>query len=151
MARRFQMSLLSLLVDHDFAKLEELTGQLLSFEKQLSSSSFSPSKEVCYLLLPCKEGRIDWATISSPTFIFNKMSNKTVEVHHLSSCKVGCSFVQTKDAPFFTCMLKNSIVYTAHNGHFYFVDGVLESINANSYFDLRKGESVTYKSYYKSK
>jgi endoribonuclease Dicer len=151
MARRFQVGLLSLLMDHDFAKLEEVTGQLLSFEKQLSSSSSCSSKEVCYLLLPCIEGRIDWAAISSPNLIFNKMLNKTAEAHHLSSCKIMCGLVQTRDATFFTCMLKNSIVYTAHNGYFYFVDGILESVNANSYFDLRNGESVTYKSYYKSK
>ncbi|XP_078159590.1 endoribonuclease Dicer homolog 2a-like isoform X3 [Carex rostrata] len=151
MARRFQTSVLSLLIDQDFAKLEEVTGQLLSFEKELSSSSSCPTKEVCYLLLPCKEGRIDWAAISSPTIFSNKMSNKTAEVHHLSSCKLECGLVLTKTAPFFTCMLKNSVVYTAHSGHFYIVDGVLESVHANSSFELRKGESVTYKSYYKSK
>lgn len=151
MARRFQTSVLSLLIDQDFAKFEEVMGQLLSFENKLSSSSSCPTKEVCYLLLPCKEGRIDWAAISSPTIFFNKLSNKTAEVHHLSSCKVECGLVLTKTASLFTCMLKNSVVYTAHSGHFYFVDGILESVHANSSFELRTGESVTYKSYYMTK
>ncbi|KAJ3701550.1 hypothetical protein LUZ61_005255 [Rhynchospora tenuis] len=149
MARRFQTSIFSLLMDRDFSKLEGVMSQLLAFEKQ-NSFSCPSSKEVCYLLLPCKEGRIDWETITASTIFLNKISNKTAEVHHLSSCE-GCGLVQTKDAPFSTCMLKNSIVYTAHTGLFYSVDGFLESINAESSFELRKGESVTYKSYYKSK
>ncbi|KAJ4752041.1 Protein Dicer [Rhynchospora pubera] len=151
MARRFQTSIFSLLMDRDFSKLEGVMSQLLTFEKQNSFSRPS-SKEVCYLLLPCKEGRIDWETINSSTIFFNKISNQTAEAHHLSSCE-GCGLVQTKDAPLLTCMLKNSIVYTAHTGLFYSVDGILESINAESSFELRKGKggSITYRSYYKSK
>lgn len=150
-ARRFQSSVLSLLIDQDIAKFEEAMDRLISFEKQLFSSSCPSSKEVCYLLLPCKDGSIDWLAISSPTISFDEISNKSKEMHHLSSCNVGCGLVHTKDSSIFTCMLQNSLVYTAHTGLFYSVDGILESVNANSSFELREGQRVTYKSYYKSK
>lgn len=150
-ARRFQSSVLSLLIDQDIAKSEEAMDRLISFKKQLSSSSCPSSKEVCYLLLPCKDDSIDWLAVSSPTISFDEISNKSEEMHHLSSCNVGCGLVHTKDSSIFTCMLQNSLVYTAHTGLFYSVDGILESVNANSSFELREGQRVTYKSYYKSK
>ncbi|KAK3146816.1 hypothetical protein QOZ80_3BG0272490 [Eleusine coracana subsp. coracana] len=61
---------------------------------------------------------------------------------------------ETKDVPFCSCMLKNSVVCTPHNSIFYVVSGFLE-LNANSlmnqsdvsyktHFDRRYGLDLTY-------
>ncbi|TYI43273.1 hypothetical protein ES332_A01G156600v1 [Gossypium tomentosum] len=47
-----------------------------------------------------------------------------------------------------TCMIKNSLVSTPHNGHTYIIDGLLNNINANSLLTLSDGGVMTYKEYY---
>ncbi|KAJ3671775.1 hypothetical protein LUZ60_007854 [Juncus effusus] len=129
MARRFQISVFSILIDRDFSTLNEKMQHLFMSENNIKSSS---NKQVVYLLLPCKNGRVDWSTI---------MQNSS------SSEKS----VQTKNGSFSIEMIENSVVYTPHSDDFYCITGIHNHLNFNSSFQLRIGEFISYKNYYKSR
>lgn len=49
-------------------------------------------------------------------------------------------------------MIKNSLVYTPHNGYVYCITGLLNAMNGNSLLKLRDDDKVvTYKKYFKVK
>nr|CAD1820291.1 unnamed protein product [Ananas comosus var. bracteatus] len=140
MAKRFQTTVLSVLIHHDVAKLNNISD---CPPKEL------PSTEVVYLLLPLIAGKVDWPCIKSAVF-----SAGTVGSQDAMSCccRIGVArFVQTIDGHMCSCQLQNSLVYTPHNHHFYCVTGILNDLNANSHLKLKCGDVLTYKNYYKTR
>jgi endoribonuclease Dicer len=138
LCRRFQTTLLRVLIDHNLNNLKEL----------LDGDCLGDNIEIDYLLLPAtgKDQRalIDWECITSLRF----SGKKFCEYHLNCTLPKGCARrVQTKDGSECTCMLRNSLVYTPHNGHVYCITGIL-GLNGNSLLKLRDGRTLTYKKYF---
>jgi endoribonuclease Dicer len=141
LCRRFQITLLRVLKDHNLNNLKEL----------LDGDCSGDNIEIDYLLLPAtgKDQRplIDWECITSVHFSCEKF----FESHLNCSLPKGYArCVQTKDGSVCTCMLRNSLVYTPHSGHVYCITGIL-GLNGNSLLKLRDGRMVTYKKYYEDR
>ncbi|XP_012466799.1 endoribonuclease Dicer homolog 2 isoform X4 [Gossypium raimondii] len=136
LCRRFQIALFRVLMDHKAEKLTELSD--------LTSGNNS---EIDYLLLPSnymgQNPVIDWLSISSILFSYEKVWKNHV------NCNAG--MIQTKSGLVCTCMIKNSLVSTPHNGRTYIIDGLLNNINANSLLTLSDGGVMTYKEYYEQR
>ncbi|KAA3466646.1 endoribonuclease Dicer-like protein 2-like isoform X1 [Gossypium australe] len=137
LCRRFQIALFRVLMDHKAEKLTEL----------LSDLTLGNNSEIDYLLLPSnymgQNPVIDWLSISSILFSYEKVWKNHV------NCNAG--MIQTKSGLVCTCMIKNSLVSTPHNGHTYIIDGLLNNINANSLLTLSDGGVMTYKEYYEQR
>ena len=138
-ARRFQTTILSLLISKD---LSEVSNSI----KNLLEMPVSPG--AVYLLLPVVSGKIDWCSIK---FSASEMPEATnMDMRHCHPCKdTGIvQSLQTKDGPFCRCMLRNSIVCTPHNGMFYAVSGFRLDLDANS---LMPESSLSYKTHFKER
>ncbi|XP_062211726.1 endoribonuclease Dicer homolog 2a-like isoform X3 [Phragmites australis] len=137
-ARRFQTTILSLLINNDHSKV----SHALKYFHQLQ---LSPG--VVYLLLPSVSGKVDWCSIKFSTSPIYEATDK--DMRHCHSCK-DADLLQTEDGPFCRCMLQNSIVYTPHNRMFYAVTGFLD-LNANSLLHRNYGSDVRYKTHFKTR
>ncbi|KAG6645310.1 endoribonuclease Dicer homolog 2-like [Carya illinoinensis] len=140
LCRRFQKTLLSVLIYHDLKSLNErMDGDILGVETD-------------YLLLPAtgKHQRpliIDWKCVTSVLF----SCKKNDESHLNCSLPKGrARIVQTKDGPVCTCLLQKSLVHTPHTDQVYCTTGILE-LNANSRMQHRRGKITTYKEYYEER
>jgi endoribonuclease Dicer len=138
MARRFQATVLSLLINKD--QSEGIDAIKYFHEMEVTMG-------IVYLLLPLVSGKVDWCSIKFSASQVYEASNK--DTKHCHSCK-EVDLLQTKDGPLCRCMLKNSIVCTPHNMELYAVTGFLE-LNATSQLHLRDGSAVTYISYFKTR
>ncbi|AQK64412.1 dicer-like 105 [Zea mays] len=137
-ARRFQTTILSLLISNDLSEVS-------NYIKNLLEMPASPG--AVYLLLPVVSGKIDWRSIK---FSASEMPEATnMDMRHCYPCK-DTGIVQTKDGTFCSCMLRNSIVCTPHNGMFYAVCGFLD-LNANSLLHRSDGSFLSYKTYFKER
>ncbi|QHO06443.1 hypothetical protein HN51_065296 [Arachis hypogaea] len=125
LCKRFQVTILRLLLDHNMEKLR-------SADKLCSEGD----PEIDYLLLPTHKQRlsVDWSSINS-----------------LYPSKFACGNhspnVWTKNGRVCTCILRNSLVYTPHNDHFYITTDIM-CLNGNSHLNLRHGGVTTYKKYF---
>lgn len=140
MARRFQISVLAMLIHKDFNQLTEAISRLNMTHSYL---------DFAYLLLPLVGGKIDWHCVKAAVF-----SVDMVEVHsseHRCSPTGKTRWMQTTEGIICSCMLRNSIVYTPHNGKFYCITDILDDLNGNSIIKLKGGENVTYKEYYSTR
>lgn len=105
-----------------------------------------------YLLLPFlrsnDEISIDWKCIGAV-----KYPNNSSLDDHTSCCsrKGNGNRVHTKNGLVCRRMLENALVCTPHNGHIYCTKGILDSIDGNSCFNPKDGESITYKEYFKKR
>lgn len=131
LCRRFQITTLRVLLDHDITKLATILNEL----------RLEDNLEIDYLLLPAtaihqRHSIIDWLSVTS---VF---SSQTSCNNHVN--------IWTKDGQVCTCKLENALVYTPHNGHFYITTGRME-LDGNSLLKLRDGRDTTYKKYYKDK
>lgn len=128
-ARRFQTSILSLLINNAIKYYYEMQRSI----------------GIVYLLLPLVSGKIDWCTMkfSAPQEVNNK------DVRHCHSCK-EVDLLQTKDGLLCRCMLRNSIICTPHNSRLYAITGFLD-LNAKSLLHLRDGSILTYITYFKTR
>ncbi|MBA0706028.1 hypothetical protein Golax_018170 [Gossypium laxum] len=137
LCRRFQIALFRVLMDHKAEKLTELLSDLTS----------GNNSKINYLLLPSNymgpNPVIDWLSIYSILFSYEKVWKNHVD------CNAG--MIQTKSGLVCTCMIKNSLVSTPHNGRTYIIDGLLNNINANSLLTLSDGRVMTYKEYYEQR
>ncbi|EMS67762.1 Endoribonuclease Dicer-like protein 2a [Triticum urartu] len=138
MARRFQTTILSLLINKDHS--EVINAVKYSHEMQVSIG-------IVYLLLPLVSGKVDWCSIKFSTSQVYDASNK--DIRHCHSCK-QVDLLQTKDGPLCRCMLQNSIVCTPHNSKFYAVNGFLD-LNSKSLLHLRDGSALTYINYFNTR
>ncbi|XP_020594744.1 endoribonuclease Dicer homolog 2a-like, partial [Phalaenopsis equestris] len=107
-ARRFQVSVLSLLIDQDYDK----------FLNALHVCMENAFEAVVYLLIPSVLGGIDWGCVNSPTFFVEN------GMQHPKRCcckKSVAQLIQIKNSCICRCMLHHSVVYTPHNEHIYCV------------------------------
>ncbi|RAL54476.1 hypothetical protein DM860_001604 [Cuscuta australis] len=137
--QKFQVVLLKALLRKDFSKPDE------GLDSTMDSASFN------YLLLPSiglsTEASVDWILLDSILF-----PSENLEDNHTNCFSMhGCKPVKTKTGVVFSCRLENSLVCTSHNGNVYCVTGILHNLDANSTLELRQGESMSYKEYFKSR
>ncbi|KAG2693829.1 hypothetical protein I3760_08G113700 [Carya illinoinensis] len=141
LCRRFQKTLLRVLIDHDLKSLNEhMDGDILEIETE-------------YLLVPAtaKHQRpviIDWPCVNSVLFSCKKNGESPL---NCSLAEGRARIVQTKDGPVCTSLLQNSLVYTPHTDQMYCTTGILE-LNANSRMKHhRRGKINTYKKYFEER
>ncbi|KAJ6429335.1 hypothetical protein OIU84_020879 [Salix udensis] len=136
LCRRFQITLLKVLLDHSVNKLKEV----------LEGLDLESGVEIDYFLLPafrsCSQPSINWKPISSVLFSYKN------ERHFNCSQNCNAHAVQTKCGPVCACMLHNSLVCTPHNGNIYCITGVFEDLNGNSLLKMGGGGAITYKEYF---
>lgn len=141
LARKFQTCVLNLLVHRDIGQLTDGINNL-------------PKNQTCtdaaYLILPSNGGKINLRYVQScilSTTLGDKSNN-----YNSCTCQNGkTQLIQTVDGSYCHCVLENSVVYTPHNGCFYCVKGFLNDVNANSTLELKGGDTLTYKTYFKSR
>nr|CAB3494079.1 unnamed protein product [Digitaria exilis] len=123
-ARRFQMTILSLLTGNDYSGVTDAIKYF--HELQVSVG-------VAYLLLPSVSGKIDWCGIKfSTSSVYDEADS---DIRHCHSCK-DADLLQTMDGPCCRCRLQNSVVYIPRDRKFYCVTGFLD-LNANDQLHLR--------------
>ncbi|CAH9071867.1 unnamed protein product [Cuscuta europaea] len=140
----FQVILLRALVRKDLSKLAE---SLDGYCNVMDSTSFD------YLLLPTigsnNEASINWSFLDS--IIYPSANREDNHTNCFSQSMDDCKLVNTKSGLVYSCRLENSLVCTPHNDTLYCVTGILHDLDANSILELRKGESMSYKEYFKSR
>ncbi|OMO99607.1 hypothetical protein CCACVL1_03710 [Corchorus capsularis] len=134
LCRRFQIGVFRVLMDRKAEKLTEVLGDLRS----------GNNSDLDYLLLPStyrgQNPVIDWQSVSSVSFTYKNGWKDHV------NCNAG--MIQTKNGLLCTCMIKNSLVCTPHNGNAYIINGFLNNLNINSLLRLSDGTTMTYTEYY---
>lgn len=131
--RKFQIKLLRVLLDHKVDRLQEVLD--------LDGLKLGDDRIIDYLLLPSTGGKlINWEAVKSGAFSFDN----ALEGHVCNE-----DIVQTESGRVCACLLKNSLVYTPHNGHVYCTTGILNGLNENSLLKQRDGSRITYKNYYR--
>ncbi|XP_061339730.1 endoribonuclease Dicer homolog 2-like isoform X2 [Gastrolobium bilobum] len=126
LCKRFQVTILRILVDNNMDKL----ATAVPVDKYCDL-------EIDYLLLPARRQVVDWLCISSVN-----PSNFTCDYHARN--------ISTKNGPVCTCVLKNALVCTPHNGNVYITTDIM-NLHGNSLLELRHGELTTYKKYFEKK
>ena len=131
LCKRFQVTILRLLLDRSTDKLATVLDKLC-LEDDL---------EIDYLLLPAlaieQRPTVDWSSISSVNpFRF--------------TCKNHTLNIWTKNGLVCSCILKNSLVCTPHNGKLYIATGIMD-LDGNSLLNMRDGGVTTYKKYFGQK
>lgn len=134
------MTVLRVLLDHSITKL------MKSIEVHKSKSDHLVFD---YLLFPSmgmskNQMIIDWKSVCSVSFPFE-------EQHNCSVTNNNHQKLHTRNGLVCSCLMENSLVYTPHNGRVYCITKRLFGLNGNSSLQIKKGESITYKSYYKTR
>nr|XP_011466081.1 PREDICTED: endoribonuclease Dicer homolog 2 [Fragaria vesca subsp. vesca] len=139
LCRRFQITIFRILMDHNLDKLKEALDGLCSGE----NLGFD------YLMLPGiiihkRPSMIDWKCVTSVLYSCEENSKEHID----------CSLprvLHTKNGAVCTCMIRNSVVCTPHNGSLYCITGLLDNLNGNSLLQLSDGRVLTYKNYYEAR
>ncbi|KAI3783735.1 hypothetical protein L1987_42821 [Smallanthus sonchifolius] len=136
----FQMTVLRVLLDKGITNLKK---SLEFYGKKSNLTVFD------YLLFPSmgltkSSLVIDWTTVNSVVFPYVKQHNcsLTGKYHHQ---------IHTINGVVCSCSMENSLVYTPHNGRVYCTTKKLIGLNGNSSLQLKEGEAITYKNYYKTR
>uniref|UniRef100_A0A2P2JM52 Endoribonuclease Dicer homolog 2 n=1 Tax=Rhizophora mucronata TaxID=61149 RepID=A0A2P2JM52_RHIMU len=141
LCRRFNVTLLNILLDHNVNELD----------KVLKGLQLGIDPEVDYFLLPAiscpYQLSIDWTSVTSVLFSYENVR----EDHKNCSLKDNACYIQTKNGLVCKCKLQNSLVYTPHNGKVYCVSGSFDDLDGNSLLRLRDGRHITYKEYYEAR
>ncbi|XP_027768905.1 endoribonuclease Dicer homolog 2-like [Solanum pennellii] len=139
--QRFQVSVFKILLDRDLSKLQDA---LAAGQSPISSAVSD------YLLLPSvgKSSEINWKCVNSLLFPSQVLGDK-----HMDWCSTQDRkrSVNTKTGVVCSCLLENSLVFTPHNGNIYCITGFLDNLDCNSLLNVRTGESITYREYYKKR
>ncbi|KAI3762292.1 hypothetical protein L1987_52717 [Smallanthus sonchifolius] len=137
---QFQMTILRVLLDHSITKLKK---SLEAIEMKDNLTVFD------YILLPSLGLNkslldIDWISVHSVAFPYVKQHNcsLTGNNHHQ---------IYTLNGLVCNCLVENALVYTPHNGRMYCTTKRLIGLNSNSSLQIREGEGITYKEYYKAR
>lgn len=151
MGRMFQLSILRILLDHNLHKLIDILNGFCQEDNAARAG---------YLLLPSKYGlsslTIDWRCVMSFMFYshvyrFDGYLNERRDVRRCL-CNVGAArLVQTYNCKICSCLLKNSIVVTPHNGQMYYIVDFLHHLNGNSNMQTKDGGKITYKEHFWSR
>ncbi|XP_010249398.1 PREDICTED: endoribonuclease Dicer homolog 2 isoform X2 [Nelumbo nucifera] len=142
MARRFQITVLRVLIDHSMDKVKDVMDE--TFQKQILPI-------VDYILLPFSDNTkcFDWEYV-----IYD--GNDWGKQMHYCRCRSNVHWMHTINGIFCRCMLVNSLVLTPHNGHIYCITHILDDLDANSpmkcYKCKNEDEGVpSYMDYYRSR
>ncbi|KAK4359766.1 hypothetical protein RND71_021995 [Anisodus tanguticus] len=139
--QRFQVTVFRTLLDRNLSKLPDA---LAAVQSPIGSAVSD------YLLLPSlgSTPEINWKCVNSFLFPSQVLGEK-----HMDFCSTQGKkrSVNTKTGVVCSCMLENSLVCTPHNGHIYCITGFLDNLDCNSLLDMRTGESITYREYYKKR
>ncbi|KAK3028008.1 LOW QUALITY PROTEIN: hypothetical protein RJ639_040007, partial [Escallonia herrerae] len=138
LCQRFQITILRVLLDHNWTKLEVLGASILRtdlavLDYLLLPSTISSQKPFC----------IDWRSVSSVLFSCENMFND----HKYCSSRKACG-VHTNNGLVCRCMLENSLVYTPHNCNVYCIKGIFDNLDGNSLLEQKHGEVISYKASY---
>nr|XP_017225094.1 PREDICTED: endoribonuclease Dicer homolog 2-like isoform X3 [Daucus carota subsp. sativus] len=141
--KKFQVNILSVLHNKNYNKLKERLDVI------------HPPEDLDvydYLLLPTTGSQqslyIDWRSVDSVLFRSENI------IHDHARCplpKDQYNIVYTRSGLVCRCVVENSLVCTPHNGYIYCILGTLYGVNGSSVFNLRDGESSTYKDYYEQR
>ncbi|KAG0464031.1 hypothetical protein HPP92_020100 [Vanilla planifolia] len=137
-ARRFQVSVLSLLIHQDYEKYVNAIHRCLV-------DAFSA---VVYLLIPSVSGKVNWDCVGSANF---SLENRKHVRQHCCASKALAQLIKINIGYVCRCMLHHSVVYTPHNGRIYCITGILDEMDINSSLKLRSGEITTYRKYFHSR
>ncbi|KAM0933866.1 hypothetical protein DsansV1_C34g0226111 [Dioscorea sansibarensis] len=143
LAQKFQEMFLKVILDR---------SEFFSDVVLLGSNLKSHCSLTFYLLLPvkqCADGKsvvVDWHTIrcclSSPAFGCHVNSDRMDYVPI-------CDTLELLNGPVKKVDVLHSLIFTPHNKQFFFIDGRVDDINANS---LRKGsKDISYAQHYKER
>ncbi|XP_024027815.1 endoribonuclease Dicer homolog 2 isoform X2 [Morus notabilis] len=142
-SRRFQVTLFRVLVYQNFNYVREVSSQ----------HHLQEDIEIDYLILPAtilnpRDLMVKWESTISALFSFEKCNE-----NHTTRCLVKNYFnrTHTKNGIVCTCKLKNSLVYTPHNGNIYWIADILSDMNGNSALKLWGGGVTTYKKFNEQK
>ncbi|XP_076928332.1 endoribonuclease Dicer homolog 2-like [Bidens hawaiensis] len=135
---QFQMTVLRVLLDNSITKLNKY---LRLGTKKNNIAVFD------YLLFPSLGLNksplvIDWASVNSVVFPYIKQHNCSL------MGKYHCQ-INTINGEVCSCLMENALVFTPHNGRVYCTTKRLVGLTGNSSLQLKEGEAVTYKEYYK--
>ncbi|CAD6205740.1 unnamed protein product [Miscanthus lutarioriparius] len=132
-ARRFQTTVLSLLINSDHSEVSDAIKYFHELQEDVG---------VVYLLLPTVYGEIDWCGIEfSTSSVYDDVTDKNLR--HCHSCK-DADILQTMDDPCCRCILQNSVVYAPRVGNFYNITDL--DLNVNQPLDLNNRSAVSCKS-----
>ncbi|XP_048137165.1 endoribonuclease Dicer homolog 2 isoform X2 [Rhodamnia argentea] len=139
LCKKFQITLLSVLLYHSETKLMET----------LDGLNLVRAPDVDYLLLPHAsvyptQGIIDWRSVLSVLF--------SMDDHICADYSKCCTHrVRIQNGLVSRCLLERSLVFTPHNGQIFCVTGFFYDKNANSLLTKRDGTVTTYKKHYKER
>ncbi|OQU91438.1 hypothetical protein SORBI_3001G179900 [Sorghum bicolor] len=132
-ARRFQTTVLSLLINSDHLEVSDAIKYFHELQVDVG---------VVYLLLPTVYGKIDWCGIKfSTSSVYDDVTDKNTR--HSHSCK-DADILQTMDGPCCRCILQNSVVYAPCDKKIYNITEL--DLNANQPLDLNNRSAVSCKS-----
>ncbi|XP_066369913.1 endoribonuclease Dicer homolog 2a-like isoform X1 [Miscanthus floridulus] len=132
-ARRFQTTVLSLLINSDHSEVSDAIKYFHELQVDVG---------VVYLLLPTVYGEIDWCGIEfSTSSVYDDVTDKNLR--HCHSCK-DADILQTMDDPCCRCILQNSVVYAPRDGNFYNITDL--DLIVNQPLDLNNRSAVSCKS-----
>ncbi|CAH2055216.1 unnamed protein product [Thlaspi arvense] len=141
LCRKFQITLLRVLLDHSVNNLMEA----------LNGLHLRDGVGLDYLLLPSthehETSLVNWEVIRS----VNLTCHTASERHVGCSAKCASRILHTKHGLRCTCVVQNALVYTPHNGYVYCTKGVLNNLNANSLLTKRSSGHQTYMEYYEKR
>ncbi|XP_021306461.1 endoribonuclease Dicer homolog 2a isoform X3 [Sorghum bicolor] len=133
-ARRFQTTVLSLLINSDHLEVSDAIKYFHELQVDVG---------VVYLLLPTVYGKIDWCGIKfSTSSVYDDVTDKNTR--HSHSCK-DADILQTMDGPCCRCILQNSVVYAPCDKKIYNITEL--DLNANQPLDLNNRSAVSCKRY----
>ncbi|XP_058092762.1 endoribonuclease Dicer homolog 2b-like isoform X2 [Magnolia sinica] len=151
MARRFQITILRLLINHNWSTLQHDLNGPHREEETLATTTYLvlPSIIDHDLVLPSidpdqNSSIIDWDCVKAASFSSNVdgMVGEDGIPHCCSLKGDDIRRMHTKDGPVCSCMLRNSLVITPHNGNLYCITGILDNLNGNSPMKSKKGKSL---------
>ncbi|GAA0158861.1 hypothetical protein LIER_15782 [Lithospermum erythrorhizon] len=142
--QKFQVALLRILLDRN---IERLDKALAGFGKLGGFSRLD------YLILPVVHSpkhnlTINWNSLRSVLRPYTCLGDK----HVWCFCGMNDSHhVYTMSGWVCSCIMKNALVCTPHNGCIYYISGELHGLNSESSLEVQGGRETTYHEYYEKR
>ncbi|XP_065875408.1 endoribonuclease Dicer homolog 2-like [Euphorbia lathyris] len=135
LCRKFVINIFQVLRDKNFEKLKEMLSMV---PNELGERE--------YFLLPCIRDSIDWNSVRSFLFSYEKIR---LQDHKICPLNGDARTIETESGPVCKCMLQNSLVCTPRDGKIYCIRGISNDLDGCSRLRLKNGSFKSYKDYYK--